>query len=482
MRWAWAAFLIGSVAAAQIQLNEIKLSTEPADARVRPLETASIQVRAYGELTKKDGAKISGRIARGGAALRLATPTGGWISKPFRFQGRETEAFLREEQSGFMNILRGAATEAVIMDSFLYSAPQAPGDYVVEASLDDKSASLTIHVALDAPVRLAPESVSFPAEPASTDPYRRLAGHWSPMLAQETWFHPRADYPARFDYDGDWHGDNNWDSLPKGSSQAYVYYAAMETRSHWFLVYNIFHPRDYSDRCLAGSCHENDNEGLILTVLKDGSEFGRLQTMETLAHNNLYSYVADDRIRNGAHRIDGRVEIHEGSHPVAFIESGGHGVYGSRSTYSRYSLAEDSFSHGTGVTFVFKGAAERPKHAGDRRVSYELLSIRDHWWVRAHPDSGWSSRTFDEFFVYRPVGGRPGVPFRMIAGAFLGRKEAPNKARPFWGWFDTLTRKRRILADGQWGLDPAYAVSRNLRFPEPFSLEYVFNPYLGIGE
>jgi len=35
---------------------------------------------------------------------------------------------------------------------------------------------------------------------------------------------------------------------------------------------------------------------------------------------------------------------------------------------------------------------------------------------------------------------------------------------------------------GQWGLDPAYAVSRNLRFPadEPFSLDYVYNPYLGI--
>jgi len=44
------------------------------------------------------------------------------------------------------------------------------------------------------------------------------------------------------------------------------------------------------------------------------------------------------------------------------------------------------------------------------------------------------------------------------------------------------TLKRKVLARGQWGLDPAYGVNRNLRFPdsEPFSLDYVYNPYLGV--
>ncbi len=36
------------------------------------------------------------------------------------------------------------------------------------------------------------------------------------------------------------------------------------------------------------------------------------------------------------------------------------------------------------------------------------------------------------------------------------------------------------MATGQWALDPAYAVSQNLRFPEPVSTEYTFNPYLGV--
>ena len=57
-----------------------------------------------------------------------------------------------------------------------------------------------------------------------------------------------------------------------------------------------------------------------------------------------------------------------------------------------------------------------------------------------------------------------------------------DKAKPFWGWHDEATRRRRILATGQWAADPAYAISRNLTFPpdRPVSTEYVFNPYLDI--
>ena len=61
-------------------------------------------------------------------------------------------------------------------------------------------------------------------------------------------------------FDGDWRGDNNWDSADSGTSQAYVYYAAVETQTHWFLIYNLFHPRDYSDKCVAGTCHENGSD------------------------------------------------------------------------------------------------------------------------------------------------------------------------------------------------------------------------------
>jgi len=471
-----AALLVGGAARSQTAVTELKLHTDPAEPRVRPLEHVVIQVRVYGRVGEK-----TGRIRRDGASLKVEAG-GGWISKPFRFQGQEDEPFLEEFQSRAGRIFGELAGQYVLQDAFLYTAPERPGRYKVEAELDGRTADIVIEVDRSAPSRRKPEKYNFGGGSVSLDPYRDLVEHYAPMLAQETWFEPKADYPARFDYDGDWQGDNNWDSLEEGSSQAYVYYAVMETATHWFLIYNVFHPRDYSDKCVAGSCHENDNEGLILTVAKDGSRYGRLQAMETLAHNNVYSFTADSRIRAGAHSIDGPIEFYGESHPVVFIESGGHGIYGTRSTHARYDVANDRFTAGTGVTFIYKGVAERPRHPNDRLVGYDLLPIYSEWWMKASREAGFAGRTFDAYFAYRPLGGRPGTVFPEIAGAFFGRKFGVNMAKPFWGWHDNRTRRRNILAVGQWGLDPAYAVSRHLRFPseEPFSLDYIYNPYLAL--
>ena len=467
---------VGALAAhAQPAIKRIEIHADPAPL-VRPFETITLQVRVYGELDGKEG-----RLRRDGARLKVLEPDGGWLTKPFRFQGKDDEEFLEEFRSTAGRIFGRLAGEFVLQDAVLYIAPEKPGRYRVRAELEGHEATLGIEVSRSAPSYKKPEKQSFGPERRPPDPYRRLAEHWAPVIAQETWWQPKSDYITRFDYDGDWRGDNNWKHLEEGTSQAYVYYAAMETATHWFLVYNVFHPRDYSDKCVAGTCHENDNEGLILAILKDGSEFGRLQAMETLAHNNIYSFTADRAIRKGVHNIDGRIEF-RGHRPVVFIESGGHGIYGTRSSHARYDVANGRFTAGTGVTYVYKGKAERPRHPNDRDVGYELLPIYEHWWLKTGKETGWKERTFDDYFTYAPLGGRPRAAFTSIGGAFYGREFGRNKAKPFWGWHDNRTRKRKILAVGQWGLDPAYAMSRNLKFPEPYSLDYVFNPYLAIGK
>ena len=472
-----------NLAPAQLAVTELTARTDPAGARVRPLESLVIQARAYGEVNQGDGSEAEKvRLQRNGARFELKDSKGGWLSKPFRFQGKDDESFYQERGSGLGAILLGRATGSfVLQDAVLYTAAEKTGRYVVEVNLDGKTASVEIEVTLDAPFLHPRERTSFGQEAPSSDPYRKLAEHYAPFVAEETWFQPKSDYLARFDFDGDWRGDNNWERAEVGSSQAYVHYATMETDTHWFLIYNFFHPRDYSDRCVAGTCHENDNEGLILTIAKDGSAYGRLQTMETLAHNNIYSYRNDPQVKKGVHGFDGKVELRDGSHPVIFIESGGHGVYGSKDGHSRYSLSRDEFSTGTGVTYSYKGKAERPKHPNDRNVGYELLPIYEHWWLRAHQGSGDGGRAFDAYYAYRPYGSRPLPREARIAGSFLGRKHGSNKAKPFWGWHDSRTRKRKIVATGQWGLDPAYSVSQNLRFPGRFSRQYIYNPYLGIG-
>ncbi len=459
--------------AAKRPVTDVKIRFHPS-AQVAPFKTLVVQGLAYGAEGEKGETVVRYRRS---IKARVLSEGGGWVSKPFAFQGTEDEKFAAEGSSSGWNIFAEASSRYTIKDCVLYTAPEQPGKYRVEVEIDGRRTEAEIEVTEEA-LSLDPgETVTFPPEAPSVDPYRRLAEHWAPFLAQETWFQPKSDMPCRFDFDGDWHGDNNWDSLPWGSSQAYVYYAAMETATHWFLIYNVFHARDYSDRCVIGTCHENDNEGIILTIQRDGSEFGRLQVMETLAHNNVYTFTADPAIRNGAHDIDGGIELYEGSHPAVFIESGGHGIYGTLASHSKFRLRDGQFD-GTGITLIYKGAAERPKHASDRLVGYELLPIYDHWWLKAE-EGKWPHRTFDAFFRYEPFGGRPGLDKR-IGGAFMGRKEAENKAKPFWGWHDSLTLKRKILAVGQWAMDPAYAVSRNLSFPagQPFSLDYTWHPFL----
>ncbi|MEP7364708.1 MAG: hypothetical protein ABI972_15745 [Acidobacteriota bacterium] len=482
MKQAICVFMLSAAAAtAQVSVTGAKINADP-EPRVRPFETLMLQIRVYGQRSNATGTEM-GRLLRGGPKVTVADG-GGWISKPFKYPGKDDETFLQERASTFGGIFQTLTKDYVVQDTVLYTAPEKPGKYKVSADIEGQKGELEIEVSDSAPSHKKPEKITFPAEHVSADPYRKLAEHWSPLFAQETWWQPKADIPTRFDYDGDWQGDNNWDDLEDGTSQAYIYYAAMETETHWFLHYNVFHPRDYSDKCVVGTCHENDNEGLILTVRKDGSEFGKLELMETLAHNNVYSFSNERGIGKNIHNIDAGIDFYQDSHPVVFIESGGHGIQGAQGPHSGYRFSGDTFAAGTGMTLVYKASADRPRHPNDRQVGYELLPIYDHWWTKAcQQESGWQERTFDEYMTYEPVGGRPTTPCRLIGTTFYGRKESSNKAKPFWGWHDIATQKKKALGTGQWALDPAYSIQQSLRFPsdKPISLKYIYNPYLGIG-
>jgi hypothetical protein len=457
--------------------KELKFKFDP-EARVRPGESIAVQVQVWGDAIARDGSKSTGRL-REAATVKVAAGQGA-ASKPFRWQGADDGGYVNTGASGFASIFQNVSGQFVVKDAVLYTAPMQPGTYTIEAEFKSIRGSAQVTVAADAPSRKVAENQNFP-QMTDNNRYRKLAEHWAPFIAQETWWQPKADIPTRFDFDGDWNGENNWDNMETGSSQAYVHYAAVETRTHWFLHYNFFHPRDYSDNCIAGTCHENDNEGIILTVRKDGSEFGVLELMETLAHNNVYSYTNDSRIRKGAHDIDAKIELYEGHRPMVFLESGGHGALGTGARISTYSAARGDFKEGTGITFVYKGVAERAMHANDRNVGYDLVPIEDTWWRMARESNG--EKAFDAAYDYQPFGGRPGRGQRYM-GSFWGRKHGANKAKPFWGWHDERTRRGKVLNTGQWALDPAYAATKNVTFPAgaEVALDYLYNPYLGVGE
>src|SRR5215203_5798959 len=116
--------------------------------------------------------------------------------------------------------------------------------------------------------------------PAENNPsYEDLAYRWAPVHYQDTDdSHAKADYITRVNYDGNYICTDNWQNLDKGDLSAYVYYSVVETSTHWFIVYAFFHPRDWTDHPFDQE-HENDMEGILEVIKKDGNLFGSMQAM-----------------------------------------------------------------------------------------------------------------------------------------------------------------------------------------------------------
>mgnify|MGYP005851318193 CR=1 FL=1 len=281
-----------------------------------------------------------------------------------------------------------------------------------------------------------------------------LVERWSPVIYQDTdGIDYDADYITNFDFDGDWSGINNWENEPVYPLNAYVYYWVVETITHWFIGFAIFHPRDWDIINTDLNSHENDMEGVLLTIEKDGTQFGKLILMVTVAHLDFYSYVpSDSTVTNGHETIDGTIifsTVDGIEHPNIYIEAKGHGIYGNRD------WAENNFPGGDGVVYYSSTSAEEPEHGNDRNVGYALKNINELWDRRYYyPENGYNM--FSQF------------------GTFLGDTYGDNRANAPWGWND--------INDGdvwqpQFFSDPAYLVDYYHDGLNNFSKEYIYRSY-----
>jgi hypothetical protein len=282
--------------------------------------------------------------------------------------------------------------------------------------------------------------------------HQELARHYAPVIHQGV--ASDQDFITAIDFDGDWIGNNNWENQPGGDLSAYVYYSVVETESHWFLFYSLFHPRDYTgDPCEdTGGCHENDMESIQVVVAKDGTQYGHLQVVQTLAHRNIYLYAIDPAVGQNALKVSGSVDL-EGNHPIVYVETFGHGIYAHRQILVPYR-----------VVYRVGEQAEVPEGLKDEDVSYQLVPIYDTLW--AHRDEIGPGRAFDEPFDYRG---------HTLPAAIDGDDYGEDRANTPWG-YDQDTGE--TLLPGDWFLDPARALAYHARFEDEFSTTYVYNPYL----
>jgi len=319
--------------------------------------------------------------------------------------------------------------------------------------------AILVTLALSSCVSPTPTPVVSPIEPAtlpaSLPSCEDLAGYYAPVIRQGAI--TDQDYITAVDFDGDWVGNNNWENQPTGDLSACVYYSVIESETHWFLFYSLFHPRDYTyeDCATSGGCHENDLESIQLTVEKDGTRFGKPKALETLAHDSIYLYTFDDSVAGNFLDVTGAAEQEQG-HPVVYVEALGHGIYGHRKASSLIR------PYVGGVVIYRVGEqAEMPESTKDENVSYKLVPIYTTLWPRRGDIA--DGKMFDGPFDYRG---------RILPKSIDGKDFSPDRANTPWGYYQATGG---TLSRGDWFLDPARALAFHAHFDGDFSLEYVYN-------
>ena len=327
-----------------------------------------------------------------------------------------------------------------------------------------------------------------------------VAASFAPVFYQALGDKPRSDYITNFDFDGDWRGDNNWDNAEKKEFplRAYIYYSVSETRTHYFIQYAVFHPRDYKGgeekgRLLskilqegaraigtrdptgmldeAVLAHENDMEGCLVVVAKSGKNLREASVayVESLHHNTFSDYMSGESAPQRFKTEDAR--------PLLYVEAKGHGI----EAYTGDAKQAESKEF---LIYRYTGKADDPEQQKSGAIGYELLPIKTTLWPKARIGTKPTGTTFGAAHDYSLIsidleqanGKASAKKFNVggLGSAFLGKAGGVNMARPPWGWFDNNHRSDPL---GLWFFDPARIVRRDFNLGESFSTAYIRLPF-----
>ncbi|HEY9636881.1 MAG TPA: hypothetical protein V6D14_26005 [Coleofasciculaceae cyanobacterium] len=300
-----------------------------------------------------------------------------------------------------------------------------------------------------------------------------LARYHAPIHYQDTDSTKyKGDYITKFNYDNDWRGENNWDNLSKFPLKAYGYYSVVETCTHNFILYTFFHPQDWIDSSF-GQEHENDMEGLLTIVRKDGSTFGKLEGIVTVFHKDFYSYTPPGSpLKNGAEDIDGTLTMQsytDSLHPLTAQEAKGHGL-------KAWPFIKD-FTGGSNqdgiIYFPSRTTAEEPSSGNDRNVKYQLIDLfaPGGLWERQLQEAPLSEATASTYLKWGKFKGDKSGG----CGSGLFRTCEQNGADAPWGWDD---HDDGSVHTGEMALDPAHLVEVYFKGLGNFDRKYIRNRYI----
>lgn len=303
------------------------------------------------------------------------------------------------------------------------------------------------------------------AESASDAQFRaELALRHAPIHHQEV--HTRgghslggaADFISAVDFDGNFDARDNWDHAgdPRFPLAASAYYSVVETATHWFITYQFFHPRDWSSTFFETE-HENDSEGVLLAVARDGTHFGTLRAAVTVVHSDFYSYVpAGSPWRSGLEDVDGALTLVPFAgelHPVTAQQAETHAL----KAWPYFQIHDEGVIYYPSLT-----QAGVPTSPNDRSVPYRLRDLLE-------PGGLWERRSETALFA------RLGV-FAGNASGDCGRSVLwcrRNAAHAPWAWNDHDDHS----PSGAMATDPAGLVRAYFTAHERVASSYGFNPF-----
>jgi hypothetical protein len=285
-----------------------------------------------------------------------------------------------------------------------------------------------------------------------------IAKRWAPVHRQDidaTGSHGlngKADYVTAINFDGDWNATNNWDNIDNSaySPTAHCYYSVIETSTNWFIQYSFFHPRDWTDNFLLYNIdeHENDLEGVLFVIKKDGSTYGSIQAAVTVYHSDFYSYLLKEATyQENFESVDGTLQMqwyNNEWHPITAQECRGHGL----------KAAPYVDIDGDGIVYYpsMDDIAEAPENNYDTDVKYKLVNV-------FAPGGLWEQRS---------------NPLLFSGGSFLS-SHGDGSANAPWNWEDNDDDIPR----GHIATFPAGLVAEYFKNLGTYSFLYTSNGYSG---
>lgn len=289
-------------------------------------------------------------------------------------------------------------------------------------------------------------STNLLADNANPPSELRLAQYWAPTLYHDTdkGYDYLAEYITKVNYDGDWDTTNNWENIYKYPLTAHIYYDVVESKSHWFIQYHAYHPRDDGP---IGDRHENDFEGAIFSIRKViNNPYGELEAIITLAHDRFYKYSNLESLSN---QRDGEILFDENAKPMLYIQANGFTFF--NKGHGWYNYEKQNAIDGDGIIYYYGGESEQPKQADGNfiyRYSYDLLPLEQLWQRRM------DKQVFSEFGIMR------------------GDTYKKNSAKMPWYWNDPTDGP---IYNGAMYADPAYLFTRQFSNYPNLSTEYIEN-------